>query len=544
MVMLRWANSRRGMIRRIAGAATPVKLLGVLLVCAAGAAGSDFASRLYQQGLKAERAGDYVHAYLLYARAAALDPGNAVYAGKKTAMRGIAMTTSRQELGPDPAQNEAPASPAAELSAEDLMEARQALPPPRLIGASGTKTFDLRGDAREIFEKVAAAYGLQVVFDPDYQSPPPITFRLQGAAWQEALHALETQANSFLVPVNEKLALVLRDTPQNRTQHSPAMAVAIPIPERMSVQDAQELVTAVQQTFDLRRAQTDPLRRLVFLRDQASKVLAARQLFYTLSQIRPQVEIDVELISVNKNSSLEYGISLPNQLSVINFVGPMALPAAASALARVTGKSTPFGLGVTSATVFATLARSSATTLLQSQMVSLDGQAATLHVGSRYPVAGNQYLGTVAAGAGQVYTPPVQVNFVDLGLELKITPSVNEGGDITLEVDASFKELAGAAVDGIPVIANTQYTGKVRLRSGEWAVLAGLVQKDESTTRTGIPGLADLPVLGKIFSHNTILKDSSDVLLVMKPRLTTPAPWERTSKPLWVGTESRPLTLY
>ncbi|HLH38152.1 MAG TPA: type II and III secretion system protein [Bryobacteraceae bacterium] len=521
-----------------------VKFFCMFLLCAVAAAGADFASRLYQQGLRAERAGDYMHAYLLYARAAALDPKNALYVGKKTAMRGIAMTTSREELGPDPAEKEATASQTVDLSAADLIEAREALPPPRLIGSSGKKTFDLKGDAREIFEKVAAAYGLQLIFDPDYQSPPPITFRLQDATYEDALRALETQANSFLVPVNEKLALVLRDTPQNRTQRSPAMAVAIPIPERMSVQDAQELVTAVQQTFDIRRAQTDPLRRLVYLRDQASKVVAARQLFYMLSRIRPQVEIEVELISVNRNSSLEYGISLPNQISVINFVGPMALPAAANAVARLTGTSTPFGLGIASATVFATLERSSATTLLQSQMVSLDGQAATLHVGSRYPIAANQYLGATGAGAGQIYTPPVQVNFVDLGLELKITPSVNEGGDITLDVDASFKELAGAAVDGIPVIANTQYTGKVRLQSGEWAVLAGLVQKDESTTRTGIPGLADVPVIGKIFSHNTILKDSSDVLLVMKPRMTTLAPWDQVSEPLWVGTESRPLTLF
>ena len=513
----------------------------VSLACAA----SDFAARLYQQGQRAERAGDYVHAYLLYSRAAAIDPKNPEYAGKKAAMRGIAMASSRETLGPDPSEKESPApGEAAPLDAADLIEARQAAPPPRLHLSSEKKTFNLKGDARDIFENVAAAYGLQLVFDPNYQSPPHFIFRLNDAGYEDALRALEMQANSFLVPVNEKLALVLRDTPQNRTEHAPAMAVAIPIPQRMSVKDAQELVTAIQQTFDIRRAQTDPERRLVFLRDQAAKVIEARQMFNQLSQIRPQVEVDIELISVSKNSSLEYGISLPNQISVVNFQGPLSLPTAFRALARLTGAATPLGLGITSATAFATLSKSSSTTLLESQMVSLDGQAAELHVGERYPIPANQYIGSTAATAGTVYTPPVTVNYVDLGLALKVTPWVNQNADITLDVDASFKELAAASVDGIPVIGNTQYTGKVRLQQGEWAVLAGLVEKDETVTRVGIPGLERIPFLGKLFSQNTIQKDSSDVLLVMKPRLTTLLPWDRVSTPLWVGTESRPLTIF
>jgi general secretion pathway protein D len=519
------------------------------VVCAAVSAvaypASDFADRLFQQGEKAERAGDYVHAYLLYSRAAALEPKNPVYAGKKAAMRGIAMATSTETIGPDPAESELRAAAEAEsLSAADLIEAREALAPPRLTGSPEKKTFDLKGDARDIFEKVAAAYGIQVVFDADYQLPPQFTFRLNDAGYEDALRALETQANSFLVPVNEKLALALRDTPQKRTERAPVMAVAIPIPQRMSVQDAQELVTAVQQTFDIRRAQTDPGRRLVFLRDQAAKVIAARQMFYNLSQIRPQVEVDIELISVDKNSSLEYGISLPNQLSIVNFQGSMSLPNAFRAITRLTGAMTPLGLGITQAAAFATLSRSSATTLLESQMVSLDGQPATLHVGERYPIPANQYIGTTTAGAGQAYTPPLTVNYEDLGLVLKVTPWINDGDDVTLDVDASFKELAAASVDGIPVISNTQYTGKVRLGQGEWAVLAGLVEHDETVTRIGIPGLERIPFLGKLFSQNTIQKDSSDVLLVMKPHRTTLAPWDRVSMPVWVGTESRPLTVY
>src|SRR5947208_13017628 len=111
--------------------------------------------------------------------------------------------------------------------------------------------------------------------------------------YEDALRALETVANSFLVPVNPRLAVVVRNTAQKRTDMGPAMSVAIPIPERVSVQDAQEMITAVQQTLDIRRISVDPTRHVVIIRDQMMKVNAARAVFANLSRLRAQVEIDV-----------------------------------------------------------------------------------------------------------------------------------------------------------------------------------------------------------------------------------------------------------
>src|SRR5580700_1976179 len=100
---------------------------------------------------------------------------------------------------------------------------------------------------------------------------------------------------------------------------SPAMAIAIPIPERISVQDAQELMTAVVQTLEIRKFSLDPVKRVVYLRDQVPKVIAARAMFSDLSRTRAQVEIDVEFLEVTKSSSLGYGLQLPSASSLVNF---------------------------------------------------------------------------------------------------------------------------------------------------------------------------------------------------------------------------------
>jgi hypothetical protein len=538
-------------------------IIGISLATACW--GSDFADRLYKEGLRAERGGDTLHAYLLYARAAAIDPKNVTYAAKKAALQALAQFDSQARLDPDPAAEADAGSLAGGDSAgesadgprgptpTELLELRESLPPPMLSGSSEKKSFDLKGDARSVFETVAAAYGLFVVFDADYQPPPPFTFRMTDAGYPEALRALETVANSFLVALNSRVALVSRDTPQKRTEKEPDMAIEFPVPERMSAQDAQEIVTAVQQTLDIRRITSDPTRHMVYARDQVSKLNAARRMFANLSRLRAQVEVEVELLEVDKNSSLHYGLSLPTSYPLVNF-GNFLHNASnnGSAIGSFTsflsfgGGSTFIGIGIAEATAFATVSRSSATNLLQAQIVSVDGQPATLHVGERYPVVTNAYVGTVAPGSGTVYTPPPTVNFQDLGLSVKMTPTVHDEDDVTLDLDMQFSLLgANSGISGIPIISNRQFTGKVRLKEGEWAVIAGLVQTNDSDVQNGIAGLASIPILGRLFfSQTTREKDSSEVLIVLKPHLLTLPPSDFVPDTIWVGTETRPLTAF
>ena len=212
----------------------------------------------------------------------------------------------------------------------------------------------------------------------------------------ETLRILEAMTNSLVEPVNERTALVIRDTAQHRTEMTLTMSATIGIPERMAVQDAQEIMTAVQQTLEIRRIQIDPARRQVFIRDSVAKVILARKLFNELSRLRSQAEVEVQLLTVTKDSSLEIGLTLPNSASIVNFgnfLQNAVSPAGFAQFLAFGGGKTLFGLGVANAQLFALLTKSSAQTLLSAQMTAVDGQPASLNVGSRYPIATAQYLG-------------------------------------------------------------------------------------------------------------------------------------------------------
>jgi general secretion pathway protein D len=282
--------------------------------------------------------------------------------------------------------------------------------------------------------------------------------------------------------------------------------------------------------MELRHIAVDAGRRVIFMRDQEYKILAARRMIADLARLRAQVSVEVELLSVSNTSSLGIGLSLQNAASIINFnVG--------STLTRLAQVGTSwFGLGLANAGAFATLSRSSTQASLRTQLVSLDGQQAQLHVGDRYPVI------TGLSGFGDTSVPIIQ--FQDLGLNLQVTPTVHAGGEITLLIEADYNVLGGASNNGIPIISQRKFTGTVRSKADEWAIIAGLAVTQTTLTSNGIAGLSELPGIGRIFRRDTTTDDSSQILIILKPRLMSEPAWEHPSEPFWMGTETKPPTFY
>jgi general secretion pathway protein D len=528
-------------------------LLGLACACHA----NDTVNQLFRDGQRAEHLGDQVHAYVLYARAAALDPTNSKILARKDALAALLAGAAETSLDADPAADAdidaqlADDTGGAQVTEEflpgEIERDREAPPPPRLQAPPGTQHFALRGTGQSVCEQVARAYGIQLVFEHDYQDTPPFNFHTGEMTMAEALRTLEAMTNSIIMPLNERLALVVRDTAQRRSDTTAVMFASIPIPERISVQDAQEMVTAVQQTLQIKTLSMDPGRHMVFLRDSVGKVIAARQIFADLSRLRAQVEVDVQLLSVTKDSSLGIGLTLPNASTIVNFgnfLQNAVSPAGFSQFLSFGGGKTLFGLGVASAQAFATLARSSTDTVFSSQVMTLDGQPATLHVGERYPVITNTYIGTTTGTTGQVFAPPPTVNFEDLGLTLKITPSVHAGGEMTLDIDAAYTVLGNLNAAGIPTISQRKYQGKVRVNSDEWVVIAGLTQETDSHSISGIAGLARIPGAGRLFRNDNYATDTTETLIVLKPRMVNLPPWETPTHMVWVGTESKPIDSY
>ena len=508
-----------------------------------GPSGND----LYLQGRRAERAGHMAEAYLLYSQAATMSPQNKTYWQRSLAVRTRAAQEARvsppAELSldaPNGIPDAPPAPPLPIATNDDRREARKLLPPMELQAQSGRQDFDLHGDAKALFDKVAKSFGLDCLFDDDFPPGPSFRFQLADADYRDALHGLEAATGSFLVPLTKRVFLVVKDTPQKRTEREPVAAVELHIPEATNPQDFNAIVTAVQQAFAIEKVAFDTQNNSVILRDRVSKVFPARLMFEDLASSRAQVTIQVQFLEVSRNDAITYGIDLANTFSLI----PLQQSFTFASLAHSLSSASLVGLGVNvlSSSLVATMSQSSGKLLLDAEVRSVDNQAATFHVGDRYPIMTSSYSSTTAQSSSSSYTPAPSFTFEDLGLTLKLTPTVHSTESVTLDIDSEFKVLGGSSYNGIPVISSRVLKNKAELRFGEWAAVAGLLDGDQARTIAGLAGITRIPFLGPLMSLHTHNSDTGQVLVLIRPILISLPPGIAATHTFRIGSDNRPIT--
>lgn len=508
---------------------------------------------LYEKGRDAEKAGHMAQAYLYYAEAAAKEPRNKTYWERTQAVQTRAALEAKPKPIPSVADLDKEIAQEPDFhfdkpTAEDLAAANEPLPPTELDADKGVRDLDFSGDFKKLFQSVARAYGLECVYDSDYQAGTPFRFHLKGVDYRDALHGLEAATGSFIVPVTPKIFLVAKDTTQKRTEIEPTVTMAVHFPDIYSSQEMEQMVRAVQQAMAIEKLGVDAGAYTVVMRDRISKVVYARALFQELMHARAQVLIDLRFVEVSRDTSITYGINFQNVFSLnalTNFLNnTVSFPSGVQGVLSFGGGKTLIGLGIMAPALVAQLSKSDANLLLASQIRANSGQKATLHIGEKYPILTGGY-GTSIPTAGLSGSTGLSVapsfSFQDLGLTLTTTPVVHDTDNVTLDVEAQYQVLTGASINGLPVISNRALKNSTELKFGEWSIIAGLLTTNEARTLSGLAGLNRIPFLGPLTNTHQSDDQRDQVIILMRPTLLSPPPSE-SPRSFYTGSENRPLT--
>jgi len=171
--------------------------------------------------------------------------------------------------------------------------------------------------------------------------------------------------------------------------------------------------------------------------------------------------------------------------------------------------------GTTRAVLRALSDKSQLKVISSPSLMVLDNHTAAITVGNQQPIRS----ATTANDTNSTTTSTIQ--YKDTGVGLTVTPSVNSGNLVTMQVDQAVTEVgdAVAGADGQPAFLQRQISSKVAVRSGESIVLGGLIRDNSNSGKTGVPLLQDIPLVGKLFGTNRANNTRTELLVVLTPRV-------------------------
>jgi general secretion pathway protein D len=240
-----------------------------------------------------------------------------------------------------------------------------------------------------------------------------------------------------------------------------------------------------------------------------------------------QVLIEATIAEVDLNNSLQYGTQFffktdhfaetlgppasPPNFPSLNPNSPNFLSFPSSSPYFILSKSPNFALSA--------LAEVTKVKVLSApQVMVLDNQPASLQVGQQVPVLTGQATSNLAPGAPTVNS----VDYHETGVIMQVTPRVNTGGLVTLDIAQEVSDVAQAAtntVQGSPTFDDQVFRTRVAVQDGQTVGMAGLIRDNASVGNSGIPLLKDIPVVGTLFSTQANARMRTELLVLITPHV-------------------------
>jgi general secretion pathway protein D len=385
-----------------------------------------------------------------------------------------------------------------------------------------------------IYQALAKAFGINVLFDPQLRDQE-MAIELRQVTAQSALETLMRAAGHFYKVIDEQTILIAQDTQQNRRTYEDLVIQTFYL-SNAEVKDAVQLLRGL---IASRNLSANEQLNAVTIRDTADKVKIAQRILETIDKSRSEVVIDIELIEIDSAKLVELGVSLDSYQITQSLDLGEDVPIRLSDLTNLTQQS----WALTIPTILYDFLKTNTDfqLLAKPQLRITEGEKAKLRIGDQVPIPVTTFNSSNTIGTSIV--PITSFQYKDVGINIDLEPRVHHNKEISLKLQVEISQVTGSVDAGggqkQPIIGNRTIEATIRLKDGETNFLAGLIRTDEVVGQTGIPGLSDIPVLGKLFSKSTTDRKRTDIMLTLTPHIIrTPDITEEDLLPIWVGTES------
>ncbi|PYS20047.1 MAG: hypothetical protein DMG17_00370 [Acidobacteria bacterium] len=487
----------------------------------------------FEAGRRAFDKQDYQTAKMEFTRVLEIDPTHTLAEQQLAKVNEVLTSRSRKE--PEP-----------EIQFEQLKEETRTNPTPQSQLEPKTRgpiDVHMTQDSKIAFETLAELAGFNVIFDPDFRGAR-IQIDLNKVDIFEALDILALQTRSFWKPVNRTTILVSPDNQTKRRDYDELVLKTIYMTNSVTSTELTEAITTLRTLLNMRYLMSSTSMNAIIVRDTADRVAIAEKIIEDLDKAKPEVLVEATIMEVDRSTLRQLGI-LPPQGTAVTTTGGTGGTGTSTGtsfpLNRLPRSSASFSLTIPPTTA-QFLATSTNTRLLQNPRIrATDGKLASIRIGSQVPIASGSFQPAFVGATG---TPVVNFQFVDVGVNLDITPRVLLNHEVSMTVMVQVRAVAGDRnVGGVtqPVLTNRQVQHEIRLAEGETNILGGIITDTEATSLNGLPGLKNIPILRYFFSQEQKSRDSTEIIIMLTPHiLRMPNISAGNLRGLYTGSETIP----
>jgi general secretion pathway protein D len=430
--------------------------------------------------------------------------------------------------------------PAVALSAKINMARGPTTVAPRLKTRNNAKVSLQFRDAptKMVFEVLARQTGINFVLDKDVKSDGKTTIFVQEVPIEEAIDLVLDQNALARQILSSNMVLIYPNTAAKQKDYEEQIVHTFYLTNAVP-KDVEGLLKSM---LGAKNLFVDERTSVVVMRDTPDAVRMAQKLVASIDVPEPEVLIEVEVMEIARSKLLNLGITPPGSFtaSATSVVGAATTGGASGlVLADLSHQSDrTIGISAVSVTANALQTMGNTNTLASPRIRARNKEKAKILIGSRVPVITQA---TVLSGGGTANSSSVQ--YLDVGLTLEVQPTVYLDGDVAIKIGLEVSSITNTVNVGNTqayTIGTRNANTVLRLKDGETQILAGLIQDSDTRNSAGIPGLSQIPIVGRLFGSHNSDREKNEVVLSITPHIIrTQARPDTDNTEFWYGTETR-----
>jgi len=393
-------------------------------------------------------------------------------------------------------------------------DARSAAGPVSLTFKSNTPvSIHMTATVDAIYKTLARLGGVNILIDPDYKAPK-VTFELSDVGLRDALDMLAIQTKTFWRPLSANTILVAMDNSAKRKELQQSVMKTFYLRNASTPADLQEAAGTLKAILDISHIQATPELRSLTLRATPDQMVLAQKLLDDIDKPKPEVLIDIVVMEVSRDRIRTLGAVLPSTVSASISPSGSSTGLTLNSFASLTANDIAVSISGASYTA---LASDSNTKVIQRPEIRvMDSEKASLRIGDRIPIATGSFQSGLTQGVN------TQFQYIDVGVNIDITPYVHSGNEVTLKMSLEVSSVTGEqSVGGVtePTIGQRRIEHQARLVDGEVNLIGGIFEDTESKSLSGYPGILNLPILKYFFGQENKERQQSEIVFAIIPHI-------------------------